>query len=190
MLGLIRRCRPLGAAVAIALLTGCTTTTITPQMVEKPTQSYNLLELGEIQVQDKIWAPQVAWFRRGFVARLKEVGSFATVADPADPTLPIDAIVVSGEITEIDKGSAVARFLIGMGAGRARAGGRFAIADASGKVLAKFDSAKAYSGGIGIGGADFLDIDEIMQKFGADTADAVVRWSKGQAIDDTSNQHQ
>ncbi len=190
MRALICRCRPFGAAIAIALLAGCTTTTITPQIAEKPTQSYGLVEVGEFLAQDKAWASHVEYFRRAFVARLKEVGAFETIADPADPTVPANAIAVSGEITEIDKGSRAARWLVGMGAGRARASGRFAITDAGGKVLAKFDSAKAYSGGAGIGGADFLDIDDIMEKFGADTADAVVRWSKGQAIDDTSGRRQ
>ena len=77
-----------------------------------------------------------------------------------------------------------------MGAGRERVTGLFEIADASGAVLARFENAKAYSGGAGIGGFDMLDLDELMEKFGAETADAVVRWSKGQALDDTSQRQQ
>lgn len=185
-----RRGRSALLGLCVLLLGACTTTSIRPMTQIKPTQTYTTVSLGNIAVYDSIWATQVEHFRRGFVARLNETKAFANVINPAGAAPPADGITLSGKITEIDKGDKVARVLIGMGAGRERVNGLFEIADASGAVLARFENAKAYSGGAGIGGFDMLDLDELMEKFGADTADAVVRWSKGQTLDDTSQRQQ
>ena len=91
--------------------------------------------------------------------------------------------IVSGTITEIDRGSAAARFIIGFGAGRAIARGTFEIHVASGLTLAKFESRKSYSGGAGIGGADMVSMKELVQQLGAETANVVTRWTKGQRLD-------
>jgi hypothetical protein len=139
--------------------------------------------LGVVAAPDKASEPTVVYFRRGFTRRLEETKAFATVVDAAPTASLPAALVVSGRITEIDKGSRAARLLIGFGAGRQRVQGSFEITDAQGKSLAKFDAAKAYSGGAGIGGGDFLDMDELMEKFGTETADAVVRWTKGGKLD-------
>lgn len=181
-LGIATRAIVLASPVLIA---ACTTTTITQQAAQKPVQHYTIAELGNVEPADKIWAGEALHFRKGFVDRLKEVKAFDTVTDPADGTLPPEAITISGEITQVDKGDRVVRWLIGFGAGRARVEGQFQITDASGAVLAKFGNAKAYAGGYGFGGLDLLDIDDVMEKFGADTADAVVRWSQGKPVDNT-----
>jgi hypothetical protein len=170
-------------AAGMLWLGGCTTSTITPQAVQKPAQAYKEIALGDVTVDDKIWEPQIEHFRRGFIARLKETNAFATVSDKVPTPIPADEIAVNGRITEIDKGSRALRVIIGMGAGRARVQGDFQIDDPSGAKVVSFTSAKAYSGGAGIGGFDMLDIDDLMEKFGADTADAVVHWSKGEPID-------
>ena len=164
-------------------IAGCTMSTITPQAVVKPTQTYNTVVLGDVEVQDKIWAPQIERFRRAFIARFKESNTFEAISDNPPAAIPADAIIVSGKITEIEKGSRAMRAIVGFGAGRARAQGDFKVVDASGHELASFTSAKAYSGGAGIGGFDLVDIDDLMEKFGTDTADAVIRWSKGEPLD-------
>ena len=164
-------------------MAGCTMSTITPQAAVKPTQAYSTVVLGDVEVQDTIWAPQIEHFRRAFIARLKESNAFQAVLDKPPAAMPADAITVSGKITEIEKGSRAMRAIIGFGAGRARAQGDFKVVDANGHELASFTSAKAYSGGAGIGGFDLVDIDDLMEKFGTDTADAVIRWSKGEPLD-------
>jgi hypothetical protein len=169
--------------VGLLWLAACTTSTITPQVEVKPTQAYQTIALGDVDVADKIWAPQVEHFRRAFIARLKESNAFATVTEQPPATPAAGVLTVSGQITEIDKGSRALRAIVGFGAGRARAQGDFKITDANGAVLASFTSAKAYSGGAGIGGFDLVDIDDLMEKFGSDTADAVVHWSKGEPLD-------
>jgi hypothetical protein len=86
--------------------------------------------------------------------------------------------VINGNVTEAEKGSAAARFLIGFGAGKAHVTAEFQILDSNGKQLAKFSVRKAYSGGIGIGGASFLDMDDLAKRLGEDTATTVVNWNK------------
>jgi hypothetical protein len=53
----------------------------------------------------------------------------------------------------------------------------FEVADQDGKVLTKFHSRKAYSGGAGIGGFDLVDMQDLARKLGEDTAESIVRWS-------------
>jgi hypothetical protein len=53
----------------------------------------------------------------------------------------------------------------------------FEVADQDGKVLTKFQSRKAYSGGAGIGGFDLVDMQDLARKLGEDTAESIVRWS-------------
>ncbi|HXQ67571.1 MAG TPA: DUF4410 domain-containing protein [Alphaproteobacteria bacterium] len=183
-MGYLRIARRAIVLASLALVAACTTTTITPQAAQKPAQHYTIVELGSVEPTDKTWVGEALHFRKGFVDRLRELKAFDTVNDPADGSPPPEAIVVSGAITQVDKGSKVVRWLIGFGAGRARVEGEFQITDAGGTVLAKFGNAKAYSGGYGFGGLDLLDIDDIMEKFGADTADAVVRWSQGKPVDE------
>ncbi len=119
--------RRLGPAIAFMVLLGaCTTTTITPELVQP--------------------AP-------------REMIDTVVVAAGA---VPPSAVVISGKLTEIDKGSTAARWIIGFGAGRAIARGTFEIKDTDGVTLARFEGRKAYSGGAGIGGANFLDMDDLV----------------------------
>ncbi|HUK60518.1 MAG TPA: DUF4410 domain-containing protein [Stellaceae bacterium] len=167
--------------LAPALLVGaCTTTTVTPLQVQHPTKTFSSVEIGAVQVSDSVWQPEIPHFQHGFLNRLQEQHVLQTVVASAGTQVPADVIVLSGNITTVDKGSKVARLLIGFGAGAAHIEGQFQITDASGVVLAQFENAKSYAGGAGIGGADFLDMDDLMEKFGADTADAVIAWSKGE----------
>ena len=100
----------------------------------------------------------------------------------APEKLPPSSILLSGKITEVDKGSKALSFIIGFGAGKAHASGLFRIRDDSGDVLAKFESREAYSGGAGIGGVDLLDVDDLMQRLGEETANSVIRWSQGGSL--------
>lgn len=59
----------------------------------------------------------------------------------------------------------------------------FEIADAQGITLTRFSGRKAYSGGVGIGGFDMLDMDELMSELGVATAESVIRWSKGESLE-------
>jgi Domain of unknown function (DUF4410) len=170
------------AAFALLATSGCANTTITPAQAVKPTQAYDTVTLGEVSVSDALWAPYVLYFRKGFDEQLPKEG-LTKATEPAPDAPPATAISVSGRLTEVGKGDRALRLIIGFGAGRETAQGNFEIRDGQGSVLARFESREAYSGGAGIGGNDFLDAEDLVQRLGGDTAKAVARWTRGQALD-------
>jgi hypothetical protein len=91
-------------------------------------------------------------------------------------------VVLRGTITEVDKGSAALRFLIGMGAGQARVKGDFEIARPDGAVLASFSARESYLGGAGIGGAGLVDTDELIKRFAETVAKTTRDWARGEGI--------
>lgn len=175
------------ATLALLATSGCANTTITPAEAIKPTQTYDTVTLGEVSVSDALWAPYVLYFKKGFTEQLPKEG-LTKAAEPAADPLPTNAISVSGRLTEVDKGDRALRLIIGFGAGRETAQGSFEIRDGQGSVLARFESREAYSGGAGIGGGDFLDAEDLVQRLGEDTAKAVARWTRGQALDGPDTQ--
>jgi len=172
----------------LILVSACTNTTITPQYANAPEKKYDAAAVGDVTAADKLWDSLIPYFRRGFRDQLTKDPSFTSISeDPPTAPVPASTIVISGTITEIERGSAAARFIIGFGAGREIARGTFEIHDADGRVLAKFESRKAYSGGAGVGGADMVSMEELVQQLGAETANVVTRWMKGQKLDATSS---
>jgi hypothetical protein len=101
--------------------------------------------------------------------------------EPPPETAP-DSVVLRGTITEVDKGSAVLRFLIGMGAGQAQVKGAFEIARPDGAVLASFTARESYLGGAGIGGAGLLDTDDLIRRFAETVAKTTRDWARGESI--------
>jgi hypothetical protein len=172
------------AVLAISAgIVGCTFKHIQPEIFTAPTQKYSVVAMGNITSDDKLWENLVAHFRRGFVDKLSESKTFDTILDPAPTTLAALSIILSGRITEVHKGSEALRWIIGFGAGRSRVSGTFTITSDRGETLAKFDAQETYSGGLGIGGAGFLDMEDLMQRFGKTIAVRVVQWSRGEKTD-------
>jgi hypothetical protein len=171
----------LGAAgvFAVVVLASCGTTPQEPAENGKaaapqaqPAAPHRAIILGEVTTSDENAKELMAFFRIGFedyLKRAKGVDLLDHMPDPAPP----DAVIVAGDIDDFDEGDRVARIVIGLGAGKARAHGDFAIRDTQGQVLARFESVK--TGSLGI-----VEMDGLMQKFGAATAAAVLRWAKGQ----------
>ena len=175
----------------VVLLGACTTTTITPQMVRPaPEQRIDTVVVADLTSEDELLELYIPHLRQGLVARLREAGDFREVIVGSVSPAPPAAIVVSGKLTEIDKGSTAARWIIGFGAGRAIARATFEIKDAGGATLARFESRKAYSGGAGIGGANFLDMDDLVRKLGEETANSLIRWSNGEPLEPPARKSQ
>ena len=173
------------SVVGVLVLAGCTTTTIKPQVMQKPAGPYDAVVVGNLKIEGELWQHLLPHFRHAMVQKLRESKAFGKVL-VAKKTPAVAAqkssSVVSGRITEIDKGSAAARILIGFGAGRAKARGEFAIRDPAGNTLAQFGAVESYSGGAGIGGWTMIQMEELLQRLGASTAETVVRWSKGEDL--------
>ncbi len=189
---LARRWFRFAPVVAIVVLLGaCTTTTITPELVQPaPEQKIDTVVVAELTSEDELLELYIPHLRQGLVARLREAEDFGEVIVGSASPAPPAAIVISGKLTEIDKGSTAARWIIGFGAGRAVARATFEIKDAGGATLARFESRKAYSGGAGIGGANFLDMDDLVRKLGEETANSLIRWSNGEPLEPPAGKSQ
>jgi hypothetical protein len=132
---------------------------------------------------DKMWDHLVPHFQKGVVAKLKELQSFESVIYPSDGPMPDSAVALSGRITEVEKGNAALRWIVGFGAGQERVKGTFFIRNAQGDELMEFEAEETYAGGLGIGGAGFVDIEDLMLKFGESVAKRTSRWAEGKPIE-------
>jgi hypothetical protein len=185
MLGLNRRAcqRALGATLLL-LTAACTTVEVTPQALQAPTHTYRTVVLARVGSQDPAFTYVEPFFREGFVRRLNELKAFESVSDAsasqaaAGPTSP-DAILVTAILTNVDKGDGALRFFIGMGAGRERVAAQLDIQGPDGRSLGRFEARKAYSGGMGIGGGSFFDIEDLTKQLGEQAAQSLVDWSQG-----------
>lgn len=180
--------------LAVAILLGlgaCTTTTVQPGYVQPAPEKVESVAIGDITTDEQSWAPFLPHLRRGLLARLEKSGAFAEVMETAPDRLPPETVLIAGKLTEIEEGSEALRFLVGFGAGRARARGLFHVFDSSGQALAVLQSSKAYAGGTGLGGLpDFLDMEDLVQELGEETAASVIRWSRGETLEPPKKQRQ
>lgn len=169
--------------VALLLLSAaCTTATITPDTAPPPAaslQSYRIVAVGPVDATQSQFGYLTGFFREGFLRRLNELKAFDTVLDnPSTPPAP-GTLVVTATVTDVDKGDAVLRWLVGMGAGREHATVHLIAKGNDGATLGAFDVRKAYSGGYGIGGISFLDIEDVVTQTGEQAAQSLVDWSQG-----------
>ncbi len=186
-------CRPAQLVVLcfamLVALGACTATTVTPEFVQPSETKVERVAIGEIEAEDELWQLYISHFRVGLASKLRGSHAFLEVLDDVEVTedgkaeLPSDAVLITGTLTEMDKGNAAARWIIGFGAGRAKARGRFQISDTQGEALARFQTWKAYSGGAGIGGASFVSMEDLAQELGEETAASVIRWSRGKPLE-------
>jgi len=162
---------------------GCTFKGVAPEILQAPSQKYQIVVIGDITVEDKLWDNLVPHFRTGLAKELARQKAFDAVLDTAPVPMPDSAVVFSGKITEVHKGSQALRFFIGMGAGQARVSGVFEISDTGGQPLARLTATESYLGGAGIGGADLLLPEDLMRRFGEYMADKTVKWSRGEKLE-------
>ena len=158
---------------------GCTASHVQTRRAEHPEAKPATLALEPLRFQDRLWEPLGPHFERGLRERLSEEQAFAEIFSPPPQPLGSSAVLLSGTITEVDKGSAALRWLVGFGAGKQKVAGTFRLLDPGGRTLAEFDAEESYMGGAGIGGISFLDMEDLMRKFGRHVAERVVRWSRG-----------
>lgn len=173
------------AAALLVLSTACTTVTVTPQATNPPPppQTYKNVVLGTVDAKDPSSAYVIAFFREGFVRRLRELKAFDTVSDSAaaPSTTPpsADTLIVSATLTEVDKGDMALRLFIGMGAGRERVAATVTAKNSDDATLGGFEASKAYSGGAGIGGGTFIDIEGLTTQVGEQAAQSFLDWTQG-----------
>ena len=86
---------------------------------------------------------------------------------------------MTATLTDVDKGDVALRLFIGMGAGRERAAAVVTAKGNDGSTLGNFEVRKAYSGGAGIGGAGFIDVQDLVTQVGEQAAQSLLDWSQG-----------
>jgi len=170
--------------LAALLVAGCTFSAVKPELVGSPPKNTPpTLILGEIRVADPLWESAKPHFRRGVSDWYTRNGGFQSVLSEPPATPAPDSITLTGTITEVDKGSTALRWIIGMGAGQAKVKGEFQILGPDGAVLTTFTARESYLGGAGIGGAGFLDMDDLVRRFAETVAETTRKWAGGEAID-------
>lgn len=100
----------------------------------------------------------------------------------AGAPIPAEAVVLTGTVTQVDKGSTAARLWIGMGAGKAKVQGDFVVRRPDGTELSRFQLHKSYLGGAGIGGWDMLSMDELATRLGGLAAETTDKWLRGEKL--------
>lgn len=174
----------LALLLVLALVTSaCTFQTVKPEMITTALRPPSTVVVGDVSAKDKLWDYLIPHFKRGLVEGLNEKKFFRAVGEALGEGGDQEAIVVTGWITEVDKGSAALRWIVGFGAGRAKVSGTFEIKEPGGKTLARFSGRESYAGGAGIGGAGFLDMEDLMKRFGGTVAESVTRWAQGEKIE-------
>jgi hypothetical protein len=181
--------RWLGLALLPILAAGCAGTfhevrTLSPGRT--PAERPATLVLGQVQIADaRLSATEKELhrlkFQQGVEAWFAKTNAFESVLSGTN--VPPGSIVLSGTITEVEKGSAAARFWVGMGAGQARIQGEFEIKDAAGQSLTRFTAQRSYLGGMGIGGGNMLNLEELTFRLGGTVAETIFKWLHGQKLE-------
>ena len=173
------------------MLTGCAGTfhDVKSKTVSKPpTVRPSTLVVQNITIKDaRISPPAAANYLTilgdGIVSWNTNHMAFSQVIVASGVAVPDDAIILSGTIHDVEKGSGSMRFWVGMGAGQARVQGNFEIKDSHGNLLCSFFANRSYLGGTGLGGMGMLDFDELFNRLGWVLAETTDKWLKGQKID-------
>jgi len=154
---------------------------------QPPAVRPTVLVLGAVEITDtNITATDKEVYRLkfqdGVEAWFSKTNTFESVV-LASTNANSNSIILSGQINEVNKGSEAARLLVGMGAGQERIQGEFEIKDSTGQSLIRFAERKSYLGGLGIGGADFLSLDELTFRYGEAVAENISQWVQGQKLE-------
>ncbi len=178
----------LAAALGLLLVAagGCTGSHVQAKKTLTPAKKPSAIVVQDVAMYDKMWDHLVPHFQKGVVAKLKELQSFESVIYPLEGQTPDSAVALSGRITEVEKGNAALRWIVGFGAGQERVKGTFFIRNVQGEELLEFEAEETYAGGLGIGGAGFVDIEDLMLKFGESVAKRTSRWAEGKPIEQTT----
>ena len=174
--------RPRAILVAVAVLSAaCTAARIQPQSAAGAPRVYATITIGDITMLNPVEDSLLPVFRRGLSKGFAEA-NMPTTELAAEGTSDSGVVVLAGRITELNRGSAMMRWSIGMGAGAARVSGMFFMLSASGDTLTAFQAEQTYKGGFGLGGLNFLSFEEVVDRLGKTVAAKAAQWARGQPI--------
>jgi hypothetical protein len=172
--------RRVPALAGAILVSGCFSSLTAERPAEPPDGRVDALAVGEIRAPDVEHQRIARQIRRELVADVEASQAFARVLLPAPAVLPPRTVLLSGELLEAEDGSEALRFLIGPGVGAPRLRARYELHTADGLLLARFVQTAHSMDGAGYAAHwNPVYLDDIAADFAAETADAIVAWSKG-----------
>ncbi|HEY7519599.1 MAG TPA: DUF4410 domain-containing protein [Methylomirabilota bacterium] len=180
--------RPLILALSLVLVaSGCTFRSVKPTLGDATGPASQpratSLVVGEIKTGDPLWETYRLHVTRGITDWYGRNAQDLKVLTAKPPDASPGTVVLIGTITNVDKGNTALRWIVGMGAGQAKVNGDFEIQSLEGVPLVKFSARESYLGGAGIGGAGFLDMEDLVKRFAETVAETTLKWSRGQSID-------
>jgi len=149
----------------LAVVSGCSTTAITPISSHPPTAHYQAIAIGEIEA-----TPYTAAFRRSVVQRLKESNAFVQILDPSPKPLPGSTVELTGKL-----GYDIGGSVIGYCCLPAYAAGHFYLKDEKGTVFGEFIARRDTNYGL----YNDAKMTGLFRGLGDAVADAVARWVRG-----------
>jgi Domain of unknown function (DUF4410) len=150
------------------------------QVVMMPFAAGDVKGEGEETTKMKVDGPPM--LIQHFVAKLKELGPFTTVAGlEAGATAASDALVVDGKFTEMDPGSRAVRYLVGFGAGKSGVTVEGTVRTGGGTQLATFSQRRV--GVMGVAGGNSMDkLKSDTRDIGEDVAKFLSAWATGKKL--------
>jgi hypothetical protein len=180
--------RTLILALSLVLVaSGCTFRAVKPTLgdgqaaASRPRAS--AIVVGEVKIGDPLWETYRLHVTRGIADWYGRNATDVKILTTKPADVSPGTVVLVGTITNVDKGSTALRWIVGMGAGQAKVNGDFEIQSLDGVPLMKFSARESYLGGAGIGGAGFLDMEDLVKRFAETVAETALKWSRGQPID-------
>jgi hypothetical protein len=174
--------------IVLILSSGCSITVAQKPDINlvKPNDA-GILMIGEFTSDHPGWKSLEPSFRRKVVKCLLDEKVFDNVIGVSRHKS--GALLLAGNIKEIDEGSSVARTLISFGAGKATIKGQFELRDYSKKTLLRFEShGSEYGGGgllFGVAGlvGGMGGQERLIAGLAASVAHTIERWTKGDDLD-------
>ncbi len=127
---------------------------------------------------------QLEYFRRKLAARLRDSEAFEAILLPPPSSLATDAVLVTGRMIEVSDPSDALGFFLGSNFWNGRVRARILLEDSMGRTLVEFeDSAQSDEGALPLTPGEERDADAMTAAMAGGTADAIVRWSKGEGLE-------
>jgi Domain of unknown function (DUF4410) len=168
--------------IAACFVTACGTDINAHRQGPPPSAAPELV-VDRVDAADPQWERLTRIYRRALVRHLRESGAFAAVEWPAPAQLNGDELVLSGTVLTVDEGNELVRFAIGFGAGDPTLASRIVVTDAAGRPLVDFEQSSLFAAEGGGSHFNPIDMDDEMDAFAKETAEAVVRWRQGGTLE-------
>ncbi|MFO1153358.1 MAG: DUF4410 domain-containing protein [Rhodospirillales bacterium] len=167
------------------LLAACTSYS---QQVGEPAPATppQVIAVGRIDAGGTEWERAALQFERSLVTALRDSNAFPTVRSSVPKTLPADGLIVEGKILDADGGSDFYQMLLGEWLAGPAAKVEIRVRGADDRTLLGFtDGVLISEHSVDPRASDPTELKHLIDELAADAANAIIRWSKGQPVNDS-----